>query len=194
MESYPLSWPPGKPRCVERARSRFDQSLASALRALKYQVMRLGGRKLVVSTNLEVRRDGLLHFERGRPPPDPGAAVYFFLGGGRAMCFACDRWDSVTDNLYAIAKTIEALRGIERWGTGDMVEQAFTGFLALPNPEQPWQVLGLASAYPTRQEVQSAYRKLVNKYHEANGGSHEDMVRINTARDELMKLFETDTR
>jgi hypothetical protein len=31
------------------------------------------------------------------------------------MCFACDRWDSVGDNVYAITKTIKALRGIERW-------------------------------------------------------------------------------
>jgi hypothetical protein len=49
------------------------------------------------------------------------------------MCFACDRWDSVADNVQAIRKTIEALRGIERWGTGDMVQRAFAGFVALPS-------------------------------------------------------------
>jgi hypothetical protein len=39
------------------------------------------------------------------------------------MCLACDRWDKVQDNIYAIAMTIEPLRGIERWGSGSMVEQ-----------------------------------------------------------------------
>lgn len=53
------------------------------------------------------------------------------------MCFACEKWQDVYGNIYAIGKTIEALRGIERWGTGDMVEQAFTGFVALPPRNLP---------------------------------------------------------
>jgi len=60
------------------------------------------------------------------------------------MCLACDRWDKVQDNIYAIAMTIEPLRGIERWGSGSMVEQAFTGFFALPAPKSPWEILVFA--------------------------------------------------
>ena len=43
--------------------------------------------------------------------------------------------------MQAIAKTIEALRGINRWGTGDMMEAAFKGFSALPAPDtnKPWR-------------------------------------------------------
>ncbi len=50
-----------------------------------------------------------------RKPDDRGVAVYF-THLRRSMCFTCDKWDQVEDNLYAIVKTIETLRGIERWG------------------------------------------------------------------------------
>jgi hypothetical protein len=59
------------------------------------------------------------------------------------MCFACDKWDQVHDNIYAVGNTIEALHGIERWGTDDTVEQAFTGFAALPSPKVPHALLGI---------------------------------------------------
>jgi hypothetical protein len=72
---------------------------------------------------VQLRQDGLPYANR-RAPSDTGAAVYFSYKG-RQMCFACDKWQDVYDNIYAISKTIEALRGIERWGAGDMVEQAF---------------------------------------------------------------------
>lgn len=42
-----------------------------------------------------------------------GVAVYFTLKG-QQFCFACDHWDEIKDNMQAIHKTIEALRGIER--------------------------------------------------------------------------------
>jgi hypothetical protein len=60
----------------------------------------------------------------GQRISDSGAAVYF-TRKGRDQCIACDKWDSVRDNLHAIGKTIEALRGIDRWGTGEMVDAAF---------------------------------------------------------------------
>jgi hypothetical protein len=101
------------------------------------------------------------------------------------MCFACDRWDEIEDNCQAIAKTIGALRGIERWGSGQMVEQAFTGFIALPAPEQPWQVLGLDTSNPTADQVEHAYRRLAAQHHPDRGGDPHTMSRINAARDAL---------
>ncbi|OWK35489.1 DnaJ-class molecular chaperone with C-terminal Zn finger domain [Fimbriiglobus ruber] len=112
-------------------------------------------------------------------------AVYF-THKGQQMCFCCDRWDSVADNVQAIRKTIEALRGIERWGTGDMVQQAFTGFVALPS-NSPWDVLGL-KAGANRSEVEVAYREKAKSCHpDRPGGSHEQMARLNAARDVLLR-------
>ena len=44
-----------------------------------------------------------------------------------SRAIACDKWDSIRDNLHAVAKTIEALRGIDRWGTGEMVDAGTLG-------------------------------------------------------------------
>jgi hypothetical protein len=150
------------------------------------EVDRLGGTELVISSNLPTKRDGMPYASQSQPT-DRGVAVYFTLKK-RPMCFACDRWQKVEENMWAIAKTIDALRGIERWGSGQMVEQAFTGFTALPAPEQPWQVLGLDTSTPSAQQVQEAYRRLASQYHPDRGGDSHQMARINAARDALLRI------
>lgn len=87
--------------------------------------------------------------------------------------------------MQAIAKTIEALRGIARWGTGDMLEAAFTGFMALPAPgaeSEWWEVLGVARNC-TRDDISAAYRRLASINHPDRGGSTATMAAINAARD-----------
>src|SRR3712207_8918795 len=46
---------------------------------------------------------------------------------GEKRVLACDKWDRIADTIHAIAKTIEATRGIERWGSVT-TEQAFAGY------------------------------------------------------------------
>lgn len=185
IEAYPLAWPAGRPRARYQERARFKTTLGAAISAVQYEVRLLGGTNLVISSNLPLRRDGM---PMARPGyiGDLGVAVYFNLKK-KPMCFACDRWDQVVDNMQAIAKTIEALRGIERWGSGSMVEQAFTGFLSLPAPEQPWQTLGLETSNPTVEQVEEAHRRLAMKHHPDRGGDSDTMGRINAARDALLE-------
>ena len=97
------------------------------------------------------------------------------------MCFACDRWDSAADNVQAVRITIEALRGPERRGTGDMVQQAFTVFLALPSQESPGDVLGLKPG-SLAEGVEAAYRQKARFAHPDAGGSTDAMQRLNEAR------------
>jgi hypothetical protein len=139
-EAYPLQWPQGRARTNQwgREHAKFDVSFARARDNIIREVTLLaGGRygpdpQVVISTNIPLRRDGL-PLAGHRAPDDPGVAVYF-LYKKRQMSFACDRWYKIEHNMQAIAKTIEALRGVARWGTGDMLEAAFTGFTALPPP------------------------------------------------------------
>ncbi len=143
----------------------------------------MGGSGLVISTNVELRRDGLPYANR-REPSDKGVAVYFDYKK-RPMCFACDRWDRIGDNIYAIAKTLEALRGIERWGSGSMVEQAFTGFAALPAPKSPWEVLGLHPG-ASEQQIDAAFHSKAKQHHpDVVGGSSEKMAELTEARNKL---------
>jgi hypothetical protein len=159
-------------------------SFGTARDCLLHEIRLLGGTLPVLSTNIPLRLDGL-PYANHRQPDDKGVAVYFALKG-QQMCFACDRWDSLADNTQAIRKTIEALRGIERWGTGDMVQQAFTGFVALPAPPSAWEVLGLKPG-ATSSEINAAYRDRAKKTHSDAGGSDSEMARLNVARDELLR-------
>lgn len=198
--AYPLTWPIGRPRTPsdKRTGSRFHKrtrenlngyslrrspiTIATGRDELVDELRRLGASGVIISTNIELKNDGLPYSNR-KPPDDPGAAVYFTLFG-RKMCFACDRWLSVGENLQAIAKTIEALRGIERWGTGEMVQAAFTGFAALPAPQTPdppwWFTLGVDRA-ASLSECETAYKRKAMESHPDRGGNHDDMVRVNNA-------------
>lgn len=175
ITAHPLCWPVARPRTAanKRHRSGFEvKSFAVARDELLKELRRLKAKGVVLSTNVELRQDGLPYAGR-RQPDDVGVAVYFTLNG-RPLCFACDCWDRIEDNLRGITKTVEALRGIARWGSGDMLEAAFSGFAALPAAPASggrwWEVLGVA-ATATYAEVKQKCRELMAKYHpDRNGG------------------------
>lgn len=194
VEAYPLAWPAGKPRTpsYKIERSRFEpgnrpQEVANVIAELH----RLGARNIVVSTNLRLRGDGL-PYARDRAPDDQGVAVYFDYAGGQ-KCFACDRWRSIEENLRAIFKSIEAIRGLERWGSKSFVDAAFTGFAALPAPGQQskrsWrQVLGIGTGeLVDRHIIMAAYRDAARRAHPDKGGSSEAMSEVNAARAEALQ-------
>lgn len=144
----------------------------------------MGGAKIVVSTNLPLFRDGY-PIASGMEPKDPGVAVYFRLRD-KSVVFACDRYIHVYENLQAIAKTIEALRGIKRWGASDMMERAFSGFRALRDgPSEDWrEVLGFEQLESvTRKIVETRHRELVKKHHPDKGGDRHAFERVMRARD-----------
>lgn len=182
IEAYPLNWPPGRPRAGYRQSAPFRVTLGRSIQEVQLEVKRLGGIELILSTNMPLRKDGLPYTKY--TIYDPGAAVYFTYKK-RQVCFACDRWNSLEANMRAIVKTIEALRGIDRWGSGDMVEQAFTGFAQIAAPEQPFQVLGVKHD-ATQDEIEDAYRRLAAKHHPDRGGDSDTMARINSARDAML--------
>lgn len=192
IEAYPLQWPVGRPRTSswQRERANFETTFARSrdditreVALLKNQSARYGV-EVVISTNTALRRDGL-PLSGQRNPDDPGVAVYFTYKG-KPMSFACDRWDKIEHNMRAIVKTIEALRGIARWGTGDMLEAAFTGFTALPAPSatRHWaEVLGIPRN-SSREEVKAAFRRMASSAHpDRTGGSHEKMAELNAAQE-----------
>jgi len=98
-----------------------------AFQILCGEMERLGTKSWLMSCNRARRRDGQPYSDRSQPA-DTGVAVYFDLKG-RQVSLACDKWNRVEDNVWAIAKHVEALRGQERWGVGS-IEQAFRGYMA----------------------------------------------------------------
>lgn len=193
----PLCWPAGWKRLGEfqhRDPSRFiiknkkGGSLFSSIRdGLIHELELLKVKDNIISTNIPLRQDGL-PYAKFSQPKDPGVAVYFTLNG-KQMVFACDEYPKVEENMQAIRKTIEAIRGIKRWGASDMLERAFTGFKALesPQPESCWSILQIKEGSP-KGAIALAWKSMAKKYHpDIKGGSNEMMTKINTAYDECME-------
>jgi hypothetical protein len=180
VEAFPLSWPQGWQRTKYRKAGNFSVSFARARDELLAEVSRLNGRLPVISSNMQLRRDGLPYASQPSIE-DPGIAVYFTYKG-KQMCFACDKYTKVEANMRAIQLTISAIRGIERWGASDMMERAFTGFAALPDQssESWWIVLGVAHN-ATRADVDDAYRRLRSQHHPDRGGDAEQFRRVQRA-------------
>lgn len=192
--SYPLQWPPGRPKIEPGARDRsaFRTTAGRARDFLLKEVQRLGGTNVVLSTNIPLKRDGT-PYAGGYRLDDEAVAVYFDYRS-RRVCFACDRWWTMGENMHAIGKTIEALRGIARWGTGDMLDSAVSGFAALPAPivagmKRPWrEVLGFSGDYAVHAElVKERYRSRASMAHPDKGGSAQEMAELNAARDEALQ-------
>ncbi len=192
-EAYPLHWPEGWPRTLERKRlwslpggRGATPEWDAGLDRLTGELRRLGAVNIVVSTNQPLRRDGLPYLATRRIE-DPGAAV-FFMFDRRQMAMAQDRYELLADNIRSLALAIEGMRQMQRHGGGHMMERAFAGFAALPPPSatngRPWtEVLGL-SATASRDEIEKAYRRRAKTAHPDHGGSTEAMATLNVAYDE----------
>lgn len=191
IEAYPLCWPANWPRTAERERSRFKTTFDSARREVFEELRRMGVKdwNVILSTNLELRRDGIPYATAKPKDSDVGVAIYFRKkDGGQQLVFTCDRWDRIEDNMWAIAKSIDAIRGISRWGASDMMERAFTGFMALPAPEQWWDVLGCGRGV-SLECAEAQYKIRIRSAHPDAGGSQEMAAKLNwaisKAREEL---------
>ena len=189
IRSYPLYWPEGWPRAKQHKIARFgDHSINAGRQEIERQVSLFDGRNLIISTNLELRIDGNPRSGQ-RQPADRGVAI-FFKRDGQDMALACDIYSTVEDNLWALARTLDALRQIERDGSPSLINRAFRGFTALPAPGQRewWDVLGVDRSAGS-QEIKRAYFDLAKKHHPDNkeSGDPELFRQVQTA-------FETATK
>lgn len=203
-QRYPLFWPAGWPRAKIRStaafgvmrekgghgfKSRSVLGMDEAMKRLERELEALGAKDIVLSTNHELNLRGIPRGDRS--PADPGAAVYFKLRGKDAA-LACDKWNRLADNIGALAKHIEAMRGMNRWGVGT-VEQLFTGYTMLPAPEQWWNVLGVPRN-ATKGRAFNAYRDKAREAHPDQGGSDAAMARVNAAWEAAKAEFELERR
>ncbi len=208
-QSYPLQWPTGQKRTkpADRRHSKFGAipngsfsreppSAYEAAKDLLHELKLLGAANAVITSQLPTRNDGLPYAD-GRSD-DPGIAVWFVLDGHERV-FACDHWHRPGENLRAIALSIGAMRGLERWGMSDVIERAFAGFTALP-PGAPvkrdWrEVFGVQGLVDTLMAsdtddliavVKARHRKAIAAAHPDAGGDAAVAAELNAALDEAM--------
>jgi hypothetical protein len=189
--AYPLTWPVGIPRTEpgRRVASQFKTALDPALKNVTNSLRRFGdatGKRvtgIVISSNVTL---GI------RAPADPGIAIWF-IWDGRERCIAVDRYPRVEHNLQAIHHVLEARVTEARHGGLRIVQQTFTGFIALPAPDSfggrtCWQVLGIPPNSPA-DHIHDAHRALAKTLHpDANGGDGTAMADLNAARDMALEM------
>lgn len=200
---YPLQWPPKTSRTGPdfRRRSKFgDRGQVSPYEAAK-ELMRELDRNhashIVITSMLPTRHDGLPYSD-GRHE-DPGVAVWCVLHAQERV-FACDAWLTAGENMRAIELSLEAMRGLDRWGVADAAERAFAGFAALPPGasssveaapvKRPWRevLLGkLAEVFDALAQeekldiVRMRYRGLIKQHHPDRGGDTATAAELNVA-------------
>lgn len=191
VTTLPPVWP-GK-RNAHPIRSRFKTRWAETLKILDREVRHLGGRKIEIACDVQsrhLRNDGQL-----RADARPGYPVIFsFIVDGQRLQFPCDTFSWWQDNLYAIAKALEALRMVERYGVSKTSQYA--GFKALPSQTAPTMdtetaalviadaagrsVIGIAT---DASAAKDAVRAAVHRTHpDRNGGVRTDYDRVDEAR------------
>jgi len=185
--AYPLSWPAGWPKtdASRRETARFNTTLPAALANLQKQIKLMGGKNLILSSNYTLGSAN---------PKEPGVVAYFdwcaephkypqqFL----SMAIPCDRWLRIEHNVQAIALTVEAMRGMERWGAKHMIKAMFTGFKALPAAKSSdWWVVLDVDRNAQVDHIKERYRSLVKQFHPDNGGSTDDFRRVQTAYEQF---------
>lgn len=141
-----------------------------------------------------MKRDGQMYGNLKPVDGDTGVAVYFTWDNDQYV-LACDQYIYLQDNLRAIEKSIDALRGLKRWGASDILKRAFKGFKALGSgtdikKREWWEVLGVSSnAHP--EVSKGKYRELAKIYHPdvERTGDAERFKEINDAYNQSQNIL-----
>lgn len=194
---YPLNWPAGWKRELNPRASKFGnytidqatQNLIAELKRLKVYS------DFIISTNLKYRKDDGLPYSKQAQPADKGVAVYFNLpddtGKEREMVVACDSFTRIECNIHAIALTIEALRAIERYGSSQLLQMAFSGFKAIAQyaTAPAWNTVLELPEDSTPELITTQYKALAMRYHpDRPTGNADKFVSIQRAYEDARRI------
>lgn len=173
IEAFPLQWPQGFERSKTKKDSAFKCTIAQGRDDVNNEIRKLRGTAVVISSNIPLKKNGDLYGSMKPVDGDHGVAVYF-TWKNQQYVLACDNYYTIQENLRAIAKSIDAIRGLERWGASDILARAFSGFKSLTQETPlPFEV------------TKENYRTLAKKYHPDNSetGDSEMFIKIKKAYD-----------
>lgn len=130
----PALWPGKVTPTYQRVRPQFKTIWTKALRLLEREVGMLRGRNVTIAvdvTETHLRQDGQLRADAR--PRSSSVIVSFDVKDGRLQ-FPCDNFTNWQENVDAIARALEALRLVDRYG----VQQGrqYSGFKEIPSATQ----------------------------------------------------------
>lgn len=131
-------WAGDKTPPWDRERMPGARKASAVFKELQREIRLLGADTAVVETfhrEKDLRQDGMLRAGAALPSA-PGVVVFVENQITGPLRFACDRYAFWLDNLRAVTLTLEALRGIDRWGVAKSKEQ-YKGWAALPGVPHP---------------------------------------------------------
>lgn len=204
----------------DRQPTPFTIGWSTALALLQREADQLTGRKattVYVEVDLPpsaIRVDGQMRSDAPRRIATPAVAVELPGPDGAPIRFTSDHhrdnyasrylagWQS---NVYAVAKTLEALRAMDRWGATS--GEQYRGFAALPSTSSgmalgtgltPDDAMGLlwnaADRVPplkvsdvNADDVARAYRVAARTHHPDQGGDPGVFAKLGEARDILLR-------
>jgi|GEM_PF-2913785 len=187
-----VMWPDGLPRTEKPKPSKFsDKALHDVLNSLRKELALVKAAEITLCSELPLGRSGvpIQGWKRG---DDPGVVLYY-TAGGRKLCIPADHWDYPLCNIHAITKTIEALRGIERWAGGAMAGMVAFQFAALPAAATPWWMTELdLGPEATLADAEESFVKLTKIHHPdlTGRGDGSKQARLNEAIAEARKVLE----
>ncbi len=164
----PLQWLPQQPRTRRPERARFgNHSISLAGRYLVDELRLMGAKDCIISSNLQQTTRGD-RFYANQKVDDAGIVIYFNLKD-KDKAMACDLWDRPEHNLWALYLSVKAIRGLERWGGSDFLDGLFTGFKALPSPEDSMVMsVRYFSDVDNLEHLNLKYKKLLKELHPDN--------------------------
>ncbi|HEY8819559.1 MAG TPA: hypothetical protein VIM25_12175 [Candidatus Limnocylindrales bacterium] len=166
-------WHPGKGRISYDQTLRDLESEIGAIAKTRAEVEVTIGIGL---TEHDVRQDGSPR-ANARPVGHPGVEISFESRYGR-LTYATDVFDDWRDNVRAVAKGLEALRAIDRWGVAKRGQQ-YAGFAQItaggPDPAKGKALV----------ERAGGIRQALMLHHPDHGGQARDLADVVAYRESI---------
>lgn len=192
------------PKTIGRSAARFRLTAGRVYEALADEIRMVSGSDVIIEAGFrddQIRNDGWPY--SSARPEHSAVRVSFTTPRYGPLSFDCATFSNIDDNLHAIAKTMNALRAVERYGAVKGGQQ-YRGWKQLPEQPAPTQdpiakaaeTLANASGLSTSANVlttpgtthlEEVYRIAARKNHPDLGGDPAKMAAINDAKEVLAR-------
>jgi hypothetical protein len=200
----PLDQWPGVRTTGGRRDATFRATYLQTLDLLEHELSKLRAKEIIIQveglTSDDVRNDGRPRAAGWKNGYGGPSVIVSFESPKGAISMPCDKFRDWQDNLRAIAKSLEALRMVDRYGVTRGNEQ-YRGWAKLEAPKngkmtRAEAIAFLASLHRTpspdiarldTESLRSICRTAKIENHPDRGGSHEIFVKIGQAEVALLE-------